>query len=789
VSGDGTIDDRTPVLIGVGQFAERPDDADYLGLSAVDLAARAAMAAIEDSEGAFDVVVSMIDTVAGIRQFENSGPAAVAQLGRSSNYPRSVGARLGANPTDAILDIAGGQGPQHLLTELAGDIAAGRRNVVLVVGSEAISTTRKLAGTEGAPDFTETIEGSLDDRGFGRKGLMSRYLMSHQLREPSTQYALFENARRARLGQNRSEYAASMGSLFEPFNRLGSENPYAAAPTLRSAAELTTPTPRNRMIVDPYPRYVISHDQVNQGAAVLLTSIAAAREIGVPSDKWVYLAGHADLRERDLLDRADLSRSPASVMAVDHALSVAGITMAELATIDLYSCFPIAVFNICDGTGLRDDDPRGLTVTGGLPFFGGAGNNYSMHAVAETVKLARESPGTYGLVGANGGYLSKYSVGIYTTTPTAWRSDDSASLQAEIDSWEPTSLARRADGWSRIETATVTYDRDGSPREGIVVGRDHLDRRFLALAVGDDLIKLLAEGNPIGTPVYARSFGKGNRVAMSPERLDGLLPTRPPGFRETYEHVSIRRDDHVLVVTIERPERRNALHPPANDELDEIFDAFFADPDLWVAILTGAGGQAFSAGNDLIYTGAGNPMWIPLNGFAGLTSRPAMTKPVIAAVNGFAFGGGFEIALACHLIVADETARFALTEVKVGLAAGAGGLVRLPRAVTPKLANEMILTGRALSANEARDVGIVSRVAPPGEALRVAEELAAEILTGSPTSIRISLQVMAETEAIADTYQAVLHQSPAADELTTSEDANEGMTAFAEKRAPRWLNR
>jgi acetyl-CoA C-acetyltransferase len=227
----------------------------------------------------------------------------------------------------------------------------------------------------------------------------------------------------------------------------------------------------------------------------------------------------------------------------------------------------------------------------------------------------------------------------------------------------------------------------------------------------------------------------------------------------------------------------------ANDELDQIFDAYFADPDLWVAIITGAGDKAFSAGNDLIYSASGKPMWVPENGFGGLTGRRGMTKPVIAAVNGFAMGGGLEIALACHLVVADATAMFALSEVRVGLVAGAGGLVRLPRTVPPAVATEMILTGRRLTAPEALHHGLVNRVVDAGAALDGARELAGEILAGSPTSVRASLQIMEETRGIPDVIDAVRHHSPALDALMVSQDTIEGLTAFAEKRVPRWAGR
>jgi Thiolase-like protein type 1 additional C-terminal domain len=148
----------------------------------------------------------------------------------------------------------------------------------------------------------------------------------------------------------------------------------------------------------------------------------------------------------------------------------AGFGVADLTTIDLYSCFPAPVFNICDGLGLAADDPRGLTVTGGLPFFGGPGNNYAMHAIAETVQRARRAPGSAGFVGANGGIMTKYSAGIYSTTPASWAPDRSAARQAGIDSWATPAQARQADGRAVIETCTVRHHRSGT-RTGMVVGR------------------------------------------------------------------------------------------------------------------------------------------------------------------------------------------------------------------------------------------------------------------------------------------------------------------------------
>ena len=512
----GGLDPRTPVVAGVGQASERLGEPGYRQRSPVDLAADAVREALADTCADLAAVTAAIGTVAGIRQFENSFPGQRAPLGRSDNYPRSVAGRVGVEPTRAILEVSGGQGPQHLVNEFAATIAAGDSDVVLLFGSEAISTIGHYAKADERPDFTEHADGSLEDRGSGLRGMMSKHQAEHGLTGAPSQYALIENARRARLKQTREEYAASMGALLAPFTRVAAANPHASAPVERSAEELVTPTEANRPIADPYTRYIVAREKVNQGAGVVLMSTAAARRLGVPEDRWVFLQGHADLRERDLMDRADLSSSPAEVMAAQHALDVARIGAGDLSTIDLYSCFPVPVFNICDGLGLAHDDQRGLTLTGGLPFFGGPGNNYSMHAIAETVQRARQSPGSWGFVGANGGVMSKYSVGVYSTRPAPWTPDRSAELQAEIDGWAAPGEARQADGPATIESYTVKHSRDGG-RTGIVIGRLDADGcRFVAR--GDDgdveLLDLLASGEPIGAPIYVRSFGFGNRVRV-----------------------------------------------------------------------------------------------------------------------------------------------------------------------------------------------------------------------------------------------------------------------------------
>jgi enoyl-CoA hydratase/carnithine racemase len=253
------------------------------------------------------------------------------------------------------------------------------------------------------------------------------------------------------------------------------------------------------------------------------------------------------------------------------------------------------------------------------------------------------------------------------------------------------------------------------------------------------------------------------------------------------EFSTTERDGHLLIVTINRPEVMNALHPPANAELSDVFDEFAADPDLWVAIITGAGPRAFSAGNDLKYTAAGGDRSAsPKTGFGGITSRFDLNKPLIAAVNGVAMGGGFEIALACDLIIAAENARFALPEVRVGLAALAGGVHRLPRTIGPKRAMGMILTGRHVSAQEGYELGFVNEVVPEGQALVGARRWAEEILAVSPMSVRASKQAVylgLEQGGIAGA-ESIRYSAVA--EMAASQDYIEGPRAFAEKRTPNW---
>lgn len=259
-----------------------------------------------------------------------------------------------------------------------------------------------------------------------------------------------------------------------------------------------------------------------------------------------------------------------------------------------------------------------------------------------------------------------------------------------------------------------------------------------------------------------------------------------------YRHCSLEVRQHLWIVTINRPEVMNAVHRPASLELEGIFVAFNADPEAWVAIITGAGDKAFCAGNDLKYQAAGNDTTIPPSGFGGLTACFSLNKPVIAAVNGLALGGGFEIALACDLLIASENASFALPEPHVGLAATAGGLLRLPRQIPMKQAMGMILTGRRVSAAEGQTLGFVNEVVPMGQVLEAAVRWADLVMRGSPMAVRAAKELAHAGMYATDGFEALYKRQkslPAVKALYDSADKIEGPKAFAEKRLPVWSGR
>jgi len=259
---------------------------------------------------------------------------------------------------------------------------------------------------------------------------------------------------------------------------------------------------------------------------------------------------------------------------------------------------------------------------------------------------------------------------------------------------------------------------------------------------------------------------------------------------DDYQHCLVERNGPVLTITINRPHVLNALHPPAHQELAHAFDDFAADPELRVAILTGKGERAFCVGSDIKVRAESGRDDHPDTGFGGIAERFDLFKPVIAAINGLALGGGLEMVFACDLAVAADDARLGLPEPLVGLAAlGGGGLQRLARQLPLKQAMGLVLSGKSIGAEEALRMGLVNQVVPAQDLPAAARALAGDLLAGAPLALEAAKQVMLQSLAEPDLKKAMRATYPAAERMLASEDAREGQRAFVEKRKPRWLGR
>ena len=478
-------DQTTPVLIGGGQFTWRGDPG--ASPSPTQLLKFAAERAAADA-GLGPSVLAGIDGLAMI-SFAIDAQGERRVMPHSTNPPATLARRIGAAPAWSVYTRAGGNSSQYAINVAAQRISEGRNSQVLVVGAEFMgSGAKRLARGLGFDDWDDAEDLPPPEWiGDGRPGV-SPYEAVHGMDRPINIYPLFENALRARDGRSIPEHQRRLGELFAPFTRVAASNPEAWFPVERSPGELVTVTPANRMIGFPYPKFLNAIMDVDQSAGVLITSLARARELGVAEDRMVFLHGCADANDIwNPIDRQDFHSSPAMRLTGELALGMAGISVSDVAAFDLYSCFPSAVQLGAESLGLALDDPRGFTVTGGLPYAGGPGNNYAMHGVVVMMQRLRETPGSFGLCTANGWYLTKQSTGVYSTRrPSApFRREDPSVLQARIDALPRPTVIERPSGRGRVETYTVIHDRDGF-RMGIIVGRDAADRRFAAIIPGTE---------------------------------------------------------------------------------------------------------------------------------------------------------------------------------------------------------------------------------------------------------------------------------------------------------------
>lgn len=755
----------TPVLVGAGQLVRR----DAAGAAQADPAALAAEAlrrAGQDSDTG-DRLLRTADAVYTV--------ASATWTYRDESA--LIAAELGATRAETVMSTQfGGDNAQRLINAAAQSIVDGQARVVLLAGAEAGASLAAAQRRGDAVPWPEQNADVAPSRVLGSdRAANNEAETAVGLAAPVYMYALLESAVAARAGETVERHQARITDLWARFSEVAAENPYAWQPEKFSAARLARPDEDNRPISEPYTKLLCANLRVDLASGLIMTSVAAAEEAGVPQEKWVFPhAGAAAEDEWFVSERAELAESPAIRTIGRAALDHAGLGVDDLTHVDLYSCFPSAVQIGAAELGLPADDPdRPLTVTGGLTFAGGPGNNYGSHGVATLVRLLRADPDAYGLATSLGWYVTKHALGIYSARPPRRQYRD---LRPVVELPPSRPVATGYTGPAVVEAYTVPYGRDGTAEAAVLSLLNPDGARVLLRTRAPEVVTAARRSSPVGRT--ATITGE-NTVQLGPAEAGSFpAPPEPP--------VLVRRHGPVTVLTLNRPNRRNAVDLATARALERAIDVFESDPDAVVAVLTGADGM-FSTGMDLKAAAGGEFPVTDGRGPLGLTARPP-AKPLIAAVEGSALAGGAELALAADLIVAARDAQLGMPEPKRGLVAAAGGVSRLAGRLPRNVAMELAITGDPLDAERLAGLGLVNHLAEPGTALDRAIELAERIAANAPLSVRISKEIVCAS-ADWSNDEAFDRQAELAAEALGSADAQEGVRAFAEHRDPGWQGR
>jgi acetyl-CoA C-acetyltransferase len=449
-----------PVIVGVGQLTNRSRD---LADAVEPLEMMATVARSAEADAGASGLLQRIDSLQIVNIMAWPYADAVGLLAE----------RLGASPAHRRYTAVGGENPQRIINETAERIVRGETRLAFLCGAEVLHSARRARneGVElpwhkrGNPKFVE---------GDTRAGFTDSESL-HGAQRPIMMYPLFENALRAHLGLSIEEHRKRLGTLYERFSAVAAANHHAWFREAYTADQISTVSPDNRMVCFPYPKRMNAIMQVDQSAGVLLAGSETARELGIAEERWVYLWGCGDANDKWFVsDRVNLYSSPAIGAATKRALGMAGLTADDVSFFDLYSCFPVAVQMAMAQLGLAMDDPRPLTVTGGLAYAGGPGNNYTMHSVAAAVERLREDRKAKALVTGLGWFATKHSVGVYGAERQGgetWERTDPKVDQETIEAMESPPAVSRAEGPASVESYTVQFNREGEPDMGIVVGR------------------------------------------------------------------------------------------------------------------------------------------------------------------------------------------------------------------------------------------------------------------------------------------------------------------------------
>ena len=449
-------DPRTPCIVGVATKTWHPEDVGLEGapepLVMWDEVARAAAADAGNADLARNTDAIEI-VYCQTWQYDD----AVARLCE----------RLGAEPKRRYYSGIGGTTGQQLVAATAERMLRGELDSALILSAEALATQRAYKKRGERPPYSFK---PAEKRPFPWESPPDPIEVAHEVFQAWLTFAIFDNARRGARGEGLEEYRAGIGRMMAPMTSLAAKNPDAWFRIERSADELVTATPDNRMVGYPYTKYLVSVMDVDMAAAVVMLTHERADALGIPSEKRVYPRGWCYATDQVLVaERPDMARSPAMAAASNAAFTAAGIGVDDLAYLDLYSCFGSSLHFACDALGISPFDARGLTVTGGLPYHGGPASGYVVHSIATMTERLRSDPGALGLVSGVGMHMTKHAFGVYSTTPAAVAVADGAAVQAGLDAQPTPAVVPEHEGPAGVLAYSIVHGRDGSPESGVVV--------------------------------------------------------------------------------------------------------------------------------------------------------------------------------------------------------------------------------------------------------------------------------------------------------------------------------
>lgn len=499
------VSENIPVIIGVGQVTKK-DASSVQGGSPVDLMAGAVKVAAKDG-GLTKQILAKADLLITTSLFSDDGII---------NPSGCMADKLNLADARCMVSGFGGTAPHAMLHHAIKSIARNEAGIIILTGAEAQHTRQEAVRHKTFNGWNLSSQrpclAPLSPVGLMGGACETEHI--HGLSIPAYVYPMFENALRRRYGRTVDAHAQAMGRLMSRLSGVAAKNPYAWFQESFTPEEIITVSDANRDTAFPYTKRMNAMLLVNQAAALIVTSEKQAQKMGVDRSKWIYVHGYAEAHDHwHVLEREGYGISPAIDIVNRAAMTQAGLTIGEIDFFDLYSCFPVSVQVTRDMLGLSENDSRSLTVTGGLPYFGGPGNNYVMHAMAQMVEVLRRHSGKTGLVTGNSFYMTKHSSAICSTRPLTENSAATADIslcQKEVNQRPKHEIDPVPSGKATVEAYTVIFDRNNMPDKGIVIGKKEDGKRFAAFTAADPALFSAMRGDFCGVSGMVVSNNKVN---------------------------------------------------------------------------------------------------------------------------------------------------------------------------------------------------------------------------------------------------------------------------------------